>query len=61
MFDILPFLPFFSVNDINVYNPKKMIKNFRMAFFAMVPWHLQQDNLFCLPHHNIRWIMKWIM
>ena len=35
-----------------------MIKNGSMTFSAMVPWQLQYDNLFCLPHHNIRWIMK---
>ena len=28
-----------------------------LIFFVMVPWLLQQEDLFCLSHCETRWIM----
>jgi hypothetical protein len=35
-------------NDSNILNGN---------IYAMVPWFLQQENLFCLSYHKIRWTM----
>ena len=47
---------FMSLN--NVMNRENSgFQILKWSFYAMVPWHLQRENLFCLSHRNTHWTM----
>ena len=56
MFDLFPSSsPLLSCNYENFR--AKINKKLKRHFSAMVPWHLQQGNLYCLSHRKTCWTM----
>ena len=61
MFDLLPFVfPSFLVTMKKCLAKQNKIKKaidkkLKWHFFAMVPWHLQWENLFCPSHCKTHW------